>query len=60
MRKIYQARLKAHETKTDHSSRGRETEKEREREKEREKWPRGTLVAGELRVQIQVCLKNTL
>lgn len=49
MRKIYQARLEAWE-------RG----KENKRERETHKWPRGTLVAGELRVQIQVCLKNTL
>lgn len=49
MRKIYQARVDA-------------AARDRERENERgaHEWPRGTLVAGELRVQIQVCLKNTL
>lgn len=35
MRKIYQARLKAHETKTDHSSREGNREMEGERERER-------------------------
>lgn len=42
MRKIYQARLKAHETKTDHSSRKGNREREGGRERsglEAHSWP---------------------